>query len=141
MARRSNIVEEPCTLVYSLLENAPINFDQFSLIVRSLHTYMVEDIKPLPDQKCVHVMLKYQASVKNATNKLGALEEHILISKMSTYVKQNELFDLDTLQKQYGFGSTTTSNEQEERPTTSYKSKSQKPRYKAVPYARPENRE
>lgn len=100
MARK--ITYESCTLVYTLLDDSVLNFNDFSLIVRSLHSFMVEDIKENAAMKNVHVKLGYQASVINAQNKLGALKNCIGISKLSSHVKECELSRLDQLRKQFG---------------------------------------
>lgn len=73
---------------------------------------MVEDILEYADKKCVHVKLGYQASVKNATKKLGGLALHCTLNKLSSFVKDNELSLLDSLRRQYGLGG--PSNEEEE---------------------------
>lgn len=65
---------------------------------------MVEDIVPMPESNCVHVKLNYQASVKNAKAKLGALSALVSVHKFSAFVKDDELSLLDELKKQYGFG-------------------------------------
>lgn len=99
-----NITEEPSTLVYTLLDHSTLPFEHFSLIVRSLHSYMVEEITPNEESKCMYVKLGYQASIKNATAKLGKLVTDISITKSSSHVDASELSLLDKLKKQYGFG-------------------------------------
>lgn len=102
--RKRKLVEETSTLVYALFDSSPLPFEHFSLIVRSLHSYMVEEITPDIESKTVSVKLGYQASVKNAYAKLGRLTHHMSVTKASTFVKPDELFLLDKLQKEYGFG-------------------------------------
>lgn len=102
--RSSGVIEDPSTLVYTLVNPAVITFDEFSLVVRSLHSYMVEDITSYRDSNTVHVKLGFQASVANATKKLGTLESAIAITKLSTYVTDKELPLLDTLKRRFGFG-------------------------------------
>lgn len=89
---------------------------------------MVEDIIEHCDKKCIHVKLGYQASVKNATKKLGNLGMHCTLHKLSTFVKDDELSLLDTLRRQYGLGG--PSNEEEE------EGKGQRPFKKARNYQR-----
>lgn len=110
------MTEEPCTLVYTLNCNSELPFDHFSLLVRSLHTYMVEDIIEYPDKKCVHVKLGYQASVKNTTKKMGGLGKHCCLNKLSTFVKDEELSLLDTLRRQYGLNLSPNEEEEEGKP-------------------------
>lgn len=97
------MTDEPSTLVYTLTSNT-LPYEHFSLMVRSLHTYLVEDIEEFPDKKCIHVKLGYQASIKNATSKMGGLCKHVSLNKLSNYVKDDELSLLDTLRRQYGLG-------------------------------------
>lgn len=100
MAR--NIKFEPCTLVYSLLNPNRIKFDDFYLIVRGLHNYMVESITPDALNNSVQVRLGYQASISNAINKLGGLRDDVGVSKMSSHIKENEFSRLELLRQQYG---------------------------------------
>lgn len=101
---RMNITHEPCTLVYTLLDPSIINFDDFSLIVRSLHSYMVDSIVPNADQNNVHVKLNYQASVGNAIQKLGSLQSAVGVTKLSSYVKESEFAHLERLRRQFAIG-------------------------------------
>lgn len=103
MAR--NITFEPCTLVYTLLNPKKLKFEDFSLIVRSLHNYQVESIIPNAEMNNVHVKLNYQASITNAANKLGALRPIIGISKLSNFVKESEYTRLEQLRLKYGIAS------------------------------------
>lgn len=100
MAR--NISYEPCTLVYTLLNEDSLPYDDFYLIVRSLHSFMVESITPNRDMKQVHVRLGYQASVQNAICKLGKLSNVIGLSKLSNFIKENEFSRLEQLRRRYG---------------------------------------
>lgn len=99
---RNNITFESCTLVYTLLDPEYLSFEDFSLIVRSLHSYMVEDIKENPAMNNIQIKLGYQASLVNANNKLGALRNAIGISKLSSHIKENEFSRLEQLRQQYG---------------------------------------
>lgn len=101
---------EPCTLVYTL-NSDDISFNDFDLIIRSLHSYMVESITPNPDMKNMHVKLGYQASVANAQNKLGDLQEFVSVSKLSAYVKESELSHLDELRRRFNIPSSSSANE------------------------------
>nr|QTE03968.1 MAG: hypothetical protein [Aegithalos caudatus parvoviridae sp.] len=108
MAR--NITFEPCTLVYTLLDNCELNFDDFSLIVRSLHSYMVDTIVPNPVMNNVHVKLNYQASLSNAIAKLGTLQSIVAVTKLSSFVKESEFSHLEQLRRRFGIGSGDTSD-------------------------------
>lgn len=74
---------------------------------------MVEDIEEFADKKCIHVKLGYQASVKNATAKMGGLAKHVTLNKLSSFVKDEELSLLDTLRRQYGLGLPSNEAEKE----------------------------
>lgn len=101
MAR--NITYESCTLVYTLLNPDVLNFNDFNLIVRSLHSFMVEDIIPHENANNVHVKLGYQASVINAQRKLGKkLINLIGVSKLSSHIKESEFSRLEQLRRKYG---------------------------------------
>lgn len=105
MAR--NITYEPCTLVYTLLNPKKLEFADFSLIVRSLHSFQVESITPMPDVNSIHVSLNYQASINNAMNKLGSLRSIIGISKLSSHVNHSEYVRLEQLRQKYGIASSS----------------------------------
>lgn len=104
MAR--NITSEPCTLVYTLLDTSAIPFDDFHLIVRSLHSYMVEDIIPHPENFNVHVKLQYQASIANAEAKLGDLAALVSVTKLSSFIKDSEISRLEQLKRRFNIGAT-----------------------------------
>lgn len=105
--RSTGISYEPCTLVYTLLNEETITFHDFSLIVRSLHSYMVDSIVPNPELLNVHIKLKYQASIANAQSKLGDLQNVIHVSKLSSYVKENEIPLLEQLRAKFNIGAAT----------------------------------
>lgn len=104
MSRHSAISYEPCTLVYTLIDPKVINFEDMSLIVRSLHSFMVESVTPNPSQNNVHVKLNYQASVANAQNKLGSLQCAVAVTKLSNFVQESEFSRLEQLKRKYGIG-------------------------------------
>lgn len=95
---------EPCTLVYTLVDPNVISFDDFALIIRSLHSYMVQSITPNPGQNNVHVKLGYQASIANAQTKLGMLKNAVHVSKLGSYVDVSEFSHLEQLRRTYGIG-------------------------------------
>lgn len=101
---RNNITFEPCTLVYTLLDTNELSFDDFSLIIRSLHTYMVETVVPNPEMNNVHVKLNYQASLGNAIAKLGSLQSSIGVTKLSSFVNESEFSRLESLRRKFGIG-------------------------------------
>lgn len=102
--RKMQLCEEPSTLVYTLLNTKKLPFDHFSLIIRSLHSYMVDAIIPSSEENCVRVKLLYQASVKNARAKLGKLSKFVTVHKMSQFIEDKELPLLDKLKSEFGFG-------------------------------------
>lgn len=104
MSKFGGISYEPCTLVYTLLDDSQLNFDDFSLIIRSLHSFMVDTIVPNPDMNNVHVKLNYQASMDKAQQKLGKLRSIVGVAKLSSHVKENEFSRLEMLRRQFGIG-------------------------------------
>lgn len=138
--KRKTITEEPCILVYTLHDSAQLSFDDFSLIIRGLHTYMVEDVVPYPTKFTVHVKLGYQASIENATKKLGDLAEIASISKLSSHVKEHEITRLQELKQRFGIAGTSggKSSYAEEDPPHSRAWKQTHGRYKNSTMAPPE---
>lgn len=104
MSKFGGISYEPCTLVYTLLDPNQLNFDDFSLIIRSLHSFMVDSIVPNPEMNNVHVKLNYQASMDKAQQKLGKLRSIVGVAKLSSHVKESEFSRLELLRRQYGIG-------------------------------------
>lgn len=105
MKKRPQVIEEPCTLIYKLYDCIKLPFKDFYLIVRSLHSYMVESITPYPDTGTVHVKLQYQASIANATKKMGEkLAQIVSITKLSSFINSDEISQLDDLKRRFGFG-------------------------------------
>lgn len=99
------ISNEPCTLVYTLMDTNIVSFDDFHLIVRGLHSYQVDSITPHPDMNNVHVKLNYQASIANAQAKLGSLAAVVSVSKLSSFVKENEFTRLEQLRRRFNIAS------------------------------------
>lgn len=129
---RKQLVLEPSTLVYTLLDPNVLKFADFSLIVRSLHSYMVDTITPHEEQNNIHVKLNYQASVKNAQIKLGSLRNVICVSKTSSFIKESEFSRLDELRRQFDFGAT----DDLQQPSTSKHRRSRKFAPRAAPYSK-----
>lgn len=102
---------DTCTLRYVLHSDAPITFDQFSLIVRSLHSYKVQYFKTYPDVKSVEVKLDYNASMKNVRAKLGELPASVF--KSNPYVASEEITQLENLRSTFKFGINTEEEEPE----------------------------
>lgn len=116
-----SLVEEPCTLVYNNLNPKELPFEDFSLIIRANHKFMVEEITEQPEQQSMRVKLGFQASIKNAYLKLGPrLANLISINKMSQYVKDTEIPRLEELRRKFGFN--TTDATEVDYPETSYRS-------------------
>lgn len=116
-APQKTLTLEPCTLVYTLVNPNIISFDDFCLIIRSLHSYMVQAITPNASMNNIHVKLGYQASIANAQAKLGMLKTAVLVTKLGSYIDVSELSRLESLRQTYGIGGCST---QSYTPTTSY---------------------
>lgn len=106
---------EPCVLVYTLLDDSVISFEDLRLVVFYNHTYMVDEIVPNPKNKSIMVKLNYQASVANFTAKLGDLQTAVSLHKMSPHIKEAELPRLDSILRRFNIGG--PSNDQQQ-PTT-----------------------
>lgn len=112
------ISNEPCTLVYTLMDDNIINFEDFNLIVRGLHSYQVDSITPHPEMNNVHVKLNYQASIANAQAKLGSLAAVVSVSKLSSFVKENEFARLEQLRRRFNISSAPASYADDSGPST-----------------------
>lgn len=131
MAGRGGITYEPCTLVYTLIDDNVIDFEDFCLLVRSLHTFMVDSITPNQQMNNVHVKLNYQASIANAIAKLGDLQHSVAVTKLSAFVKESEFSRLADIQRRFNI---TPSAPDEQPPATkSRKPRQQRPVFPARP--------
>lgn len=91
------------SLTYTLLDES-ILWDEFSLIIRSLHSYEVISIDEDPECKTITVTVGYFANQSNARKRLGKCEEFIAVSRESGNVKRDELQTLQQLRRKFGFG-------------------------------------
>nr|QTE03712.1 MAG: hypothetical protein [Periparus ater parvoviridae sp.] len=107
MANRG-ITYEPCTLVYTLLNEDIISFDDFCLLIRANHSFMVETIVPNEETNNVQVKLNYQASLANAISKLGDLQQVVAVTKLSAFVKENELSRLDDIRRRFNINTSSS---------------------------------
>lgn len=134
MARQGGIVKEPSTLVYTLLDNNFMPFDDFELIVRSMHSYLVNSFVPYPETFTVHVKLDYQASAINAHAKLGDLAEIVSVTRLSNFVKDTEIAALEQLRRKYNIGA-----DPEQAPPQQKRAYNRKSTYtRATPYQKKE---
>jgi len=136
-SRKRGVVEEPSTLVYTLL-TSDIPFADFSLIIRGMHSYMVDNISADERSKTVTVKLGYQASVENAKKKLGKFINHVSINKLSSHVNVCEIPLLEQLKRKYGLPILC---DQDDNGETTKKRPTKKPRYKASVQNREEDSE
>lgn len=111
MARFSGHVSEPCTLVYTLLDDSKINFNEFYLAIRSIHSHNVDSFNPNAELKQVHVKVNYQANVANATARLGRLASIVGVTKLSSYIKEDEFVLLEQLRRRWGIGGVIPDND------------------------------
>lgn len=103
---------EPCTLVYTLLDDSVISFEDLRLVIYYNHTYMVDEIVPNPKNKTIMVKLNYQASVANFTAKLGDLQNAVSLHKMSSHIKEAELPRLDSILRRFNIGAAPAEQQQ-----------------------------
>lgn len=111
--KRKALVEEPCTLVYTLTNSKDLSFEDFGLLIRGMHSYMVEDITTFENTKTVHVKLGYQASIDNTTKKLKDLANYCVVSKLSSHVKDTEIQRLNELKLRFNIAGGSKSNAEE----------------------------
>lgn len=110
-------VEQSC-LTYTLLSDvAPPDFSwsDFSLIIRSLHSYKVISLNEDPESKTITVTVAYFANAGNARKRLGGAGDFIAVSRESSNVQREELQSLQLLRRKFGFG---RNDEEEERPAS-----------------------
>lgn len=124
---------EQSTLIYTIAPNCTeLSWDEFSLIIRSLHSYKVVSFKEDQASGSISVTVGYFANTSNARKRLGNASEHISVSRLSGSVQINELQALQQLRTKFGFGGPV---EEEECPPPSKNGKSGK-RKKYAPYNR-----
>lgn len=107
------------TLLYELHENAPLSFEEFDLIIRSLHGANLINYSSDKEAKSAQVEVAYYANMSNARGRLGRAGEFITVSRLSDLVRPCELQALQLLRARFGFGG----NPDEEEPAPSTKPK------------------
>lgn len=122
MSGRQCDVNGSSILVYELDEQQHlISFEEFYLIVRSLHSYRVIEIIKREAERKIIVKLGYIASLKNVRAKTGTVP--CTVTKLNPNVGLSELDELAQLRSRFGFG------QAEEEEITAPKP-AKKPRYK-----------
>lgn len=92
------------SLVYTLLDSEAVTWSEFSLIVRSLHSYEVISFNEDQECKTITVTVGYFANAKNARRRLGGASDYIAVSRESSNVRREELQTLQQLRRKFGFG-------------------------------------
>lgn len=93
------------TLIYTLAPDCTaLSWDEFSLIVRSLHSYKIINIKEEKPAGTISVTVGYFANTANARRRLGNAAEYIGVSRLSSSVRIGELQTLQQLRSKFGFG-------------------------------------
>lgn len=92
------------SLIYTLLDTDEISWSDFSLIIRSLHSYDVQSIDEDQECKTITVTVGYFANAKNARKRLGRASEFIAVSRESSNVRRDEIQTLQQLRRKFGFG-------------------------------------
>lgn len=119
---------EQSTLIYTLAKDCEkINWNEFSLIIRSLHSYKVLEHKEDEKNGTVSVTVGYFANCSNARKRLAGLSEFISVSRLSTNINPNELQTLQELRAKFGFGNPI--DEEESIPPTKGRKPGKRPRY------------
>lgn len=116
-------VAEQSSLTYTIIDNDKITWSEFSLIIRSLHSYKVISFNEDEQNKTITVTVAYFANAANARKRLGRASEIIGVSRESSNVQKDELQTLQQLRRKFGFG--RDNDEEECPPPKSHK----KPRY------------
>lgn len=104
-------VVEQSSLSYTLLEGAPIKWEQFDLVIRSLHSYKLISFDKDEESKTITVTVAYFANANNARRRLGKLSNYVGVSRESCNVQKDELQTLQQLRREFGFGKTDDDEE------------------------------
>lgn len=98
------------SLIYTLnSDQNDLSFDEFVIVVKSLHSFRVQEITPDPINKSVIVKLNYNCSMKNVRAKAGNLP--VTVFKVNPNIAPAELSTLETLRNKFRFGVETTEEE------------------------------
>lgn len=91
------------SLTYTLLDDT-VNWEEFSLIIRSLHSYEVISFNEDQESKTITVTVGYFANQGNARKRLGKCGDFIAVSRESSNIRREELQTLQQLRRKFGFG-------------------------------------
>lgn len=105
-----NVPPECSSLIYTLNDSS-LDFQEFALVIRDLHSYKVKGFEDNSDGNQVVVHLLYNASMKNVRSKLGNLP--VTVNKCNPFVAPHELKTIEALRTKYKFGNPTTEEETE----------------------------
>lgn len=103
--------EEKTVLVYTLLNEEAISFEEFDLIIRSLHNFKLLKLNNDPESKTITVELGYFANVANARKRLAGAAEFIDVQRESTNIAAHELPALQRLRAKFGLGRSSENEE------------------------------
>lgn len=96
---------EQSTLIYTLAKNCTeLSWNEFSIIVRSLHSYKVLERKEDEVTGTITITVGYFANVANARKRLGGAGNYISVSRLSSQIQTSELQTLQELRNKFGFG-------------------------------------
>lgn len=126
-----NTSAPPCeqsTLVYTLSPDCnDLTWDEFSLIIRSLHSYRVYSIEESKTSGTISVTVGYFANTANSRKRLGNAGQFIGVSRLSSSVQLNELQTLQRLRAKFEFGGPV--EEEEPLPPIKGKKPAKRPKY------------
>lgn len=99
----SSYLNTNSSLIYTLNSNQNlISFDEFVLVIKSLHSFRVKEIKPEPCTNSVLVKLEYNCSMKHVRAKLGNIPA--TVCKVNPNIALDELSTLEALRNRFRFG-------------------------------------
>lgn len=121
---------EQSTLVYTLKPDCTeVTWHEFSLIVRSLHSYKVIERKEDPESGTISVTVGYFANTTNARKRLGTTGNFISVSRLSSSIEVSELQTLHNLRSKFDFGGSL--DEEESNPSGKGRKPPKRPKYAA----------
>lgn len=103
-------LQSESSLVYTLdAKQKALSFNEFILIIKSLHGFRLVDLQPNPENQSVVVKLGYNCSMKNVRARLGSVPATVF--KVNPNIAIDQLSALESLRNKFGFGGEITQEE------------------------------